>query len=143
MKREDVQTANEDKIRNFAYGRGDDKPLYTDPHYAKKTRWGSVIAPGMMAGVINKPMLGDPVPDEIKALRKSLFKGVHVFVSGSQWDFYRPIYPGDTIYSFTGDASREVKTLEFAGRPVIGVRLDVQTTQRGAGVSVNSTLGVP
>src|SRR3546814_1059351 len=74
MKREDVQTANEDKIRNFAYGRGDDKPLYTDPHYAKKTRWGSVIAPGMMAGVINKPMLGDPVPDEIKALRKSLLR---------------------------------------------------------------------
>src|SRR3546814_17652679 len=68
---------------------GDDKPLYTDPDYAKKTRWGSVIAPGMMAGIINKPMLGDPVPDAIKALRKSLFKGVHVFVSGSQWDLDR------------------------------------------------------
>src|SRR3546814_8293041 len=105
--REYIQTATEDNIRNFAHGMGDDKPLYTDPHYAKKTRWGSVIAPGMMAGVINKPMLGDPVPDEIKALRKSLFKGVHVFVSGSQWDFYRPIYPGDTIYSLNGDRSEE------------------------------------
>src|SRR3546814_19466058 len=68
----------------------------SDLDYAKKTRWGSVIAPGMMAGIINKPMLGDPVHDAIKALRKSLFKGVHVFVSGSQWDFYRPIFPGDT-----------------------------------------------
>src|SRR3546814_10223517 len=85
----------------------------------------------MMAGVINKPMLGDPVPDEIKALRKSLFKGVHVFVSGSQWDFYRPIYPGDTIYSFNGDESCEVKQSEFAGRSVIGVRRDVQINQRG------------
>src|SRR3546814_2479584 len=132
MKREDVQTANEDKIRNFAYGRGDDKPLYTDPHYAKKTRWGSVIAPGMMAGVINKPMLGDPVPDEIKALRKSLFKGVHVFVSGSPWDFYRPIYPGDTIYSFNGDESCEVPQYELAGRSVIGIRRDVKIHQRGA-----------
>ena len=95
--REYIQTATEDNIRNFAHGIGDDNPLYCDPHYARKTRWGSVIAPGMMAGVINRPMLGDPVPDNIKALRKSLFKGIHVFVSGSQWDFYRPIYPGDTI----------------------------------------------
>src|SRR3546814_14922004 len=78
--REYIQTATEDNIRNFAHGMGDDKPLYTDPHYAKKTRWGSVIAPGMMAGGINKPMLGDPVREEIKALRKSLFKGVHVLV---------------------------------------------------------------
>src|SRR3546814_18604997 len=85
----------------------------------------------MMAGVINKPMLGDPVPDEIKALRKSLFKGVHVFVSGSQWDFYRPIYPGDTIYSFHGDESCEVKQSEFAGRSVIGVRRAVKINQRG------------
>src|SRR3546814_17659479 len=44
--REYIQTATEDNIRNFAHGMGDDKPLYTDPHYAKKTRWGSVIAPG-------------------------------------------------------------------------------------------------
>ncbi|WP_041384257.1 FAS1-like dehydratase domain-containing protein, partial [Sphingopyxis alaskensis] len=72
--REYITVATEDNIRNFAHGIGDDKPLYTDPGYAKKTRWGSVIAPGMMAGIINKPMLGDPVPDEIKALRKSLFK---------------------------------------------------------------------
>ena len=72
--------------RSACRATGDDNPLFTDPAYARKTRWGSVIAPGMMVGQINKPMLGDPVPDDIKALRKSLFKGVHVFVSGSTWD---------------------------------------------------------
>ena len=140
--REYIQTATEDNIRNFAHGMGDDKPLYCDPHYAKKTRWGSVIAPGMMAGVINHPMLGDPVPDEIKALRKSLFKGVHVFVSGSQWDFYRPIFPGDTIYSFNGDESCEVKQSEFAGRSVISNRRDVKLNQRGEVVAVYRILRV-
>ena len=63
-----VQTASHDSIRNWAYGCGDDNPLFTDPSYAKKTRWGGVIAPGMMVGQINKPMLGDPTPPEVKAL---------------------------------------------------------------------------
>ena len=140
--REYIQTATLDNIRNFAHGCGDDNPLYCDPHYARKTRWGSVIAPGMMAGIINKPMKGDPVPDEIRALTKSLFKGIHVFVSGSTWDFYRPIYPGDTIYSFNGEESCEVKQSEFAGRSVINVRRDVKVNQRGEVVAVYRILRV-
>lgn len=140
--REYNQVATEDNIRNFAHGCGNDNPLHCDPDYAKKTRWGGLIAPGMMAGVINKPMLGDPVPDGIKALRKSLFKGVHVFVSGSTWDFYRPIYPGDTIYSFNGDETCEVKQSEFAGRSVISTRRDVKLNQRGEVVSVYRILRV-
>ena len=98
-----VQTASVDSIRNWAYGCGDDNPLFTDPNYARKTRWGGVIAPGMMVGQISKPMKGDPVPDEIKALKKSLFKGIHVFVSGSDFNFYRPVRPGDSIYTYGGD----------------------------------------
>ena len=129
--REYIQTATEDNIRNFAHGCGDDNPLYCDPDYAKGTRWGSMIAPAMMVAQINKPMLGDPVPDEIKALRKSLFRGIHVFVSGSQWNFYRPVFPGDTIYSFNGDETVEVKASEFAGKSVISVRRDVKVNQRG------------
>lgn len=140
--REYIQTATEDNIRNFAHGCGDDNPLFCDPHYARKSRWGSVIAPGMMAGIINKPMLGDPVPDEVKALRKSLFKGIHVFVSGSSWDFYRPIFPNDTIYSFGGDESVEVKQSEFAGRSVIRVRRDVKINQRAEVVGVYRILTV-
>jgi acyl dehydratase len=140
--REYIQTASIDNIRNFSFASGDDNPLYTDPDYARKTRWGSVIAPGMMAGVINRPMKGDPVPDEIKALRKSLFRGIHVFVSGSTWDFYRPIYPGDTLYSFNGEESCEVKQSEFAGRSLINVRRDVKVNQRGEVVAVYRILRV-
>ena len=140
--REYIQTATTDNIRNFAHGCGSDNPLYCDPDYAKTTRWGGVIAPGMMAGVINSPMKGDPIPDEIKALRKSLFRGIHVFVSGSTWDFYRPIFPGDTLYSFNGDETCEVKASEFAGRSVITNRRDVKVNQRGEVVAVYRILRV-
>src|SRR4030095_7761103 len=38
-------TASREAIRRFAIGNGDDNPLFVDPDYATKTRWGDVIAP--------------------------------------------------------------------------------------------------
>jgi acyl dehydratase len=140
--RDYIQTATSDNIRNYAHGAGDDNPLFCDPEYARGTRWGGVIAPGMMVGQINSPMLGDPPTDEVKALRKSLWKGVHVFVSGSKWDWYRPVYPGDTLYSYSGDESCEVKQSEFSGRSVITVTKDVKVNQRGEVVGVYRKLRV-
>lgn len=137
-----VQTASHDSIRNWAYGCGDDNPLFTDPNYAKKTRWGGVIAPGMFVGQINKPMLGDPTPPEVKALKKSLFKGIHVFVSGSAWNFYRPVRPGDTIYSYGGDLTCEVKQSEFAGQSVIITSRRVKVNQRAEVVATYDILRV-
>ena len=136
------QTATIDNIRNFAHGAGNDNPLFCDPEYAKGTRWGSMIAPGMMAGILNAPMKSDPTPDWVKTKRKSLFKGIHVFVSGSTWDWYRPIYPGDTLYSYRGIESIEEKQSEFSGRSVIEVLRDVKINQRGEVVAVYRILRV-
>jgi acyl dehydratase len=140
--REYIQTATTDNIRNFAHGVGNDNPLHCDPDYARGTRWGGMIAPGMMAGIINAPMKGDPAPAWVKEKRKSLFKGVHVFVSGSTWDWYRPIYAGDTIYSYRGQDSLEVKTSEFSGRSVIQVLRDVKVNQHAEVVAVYKILQV-
>lgn len=136
------QTATVDNIRNFAHGAGNDNPLFCDPDYAVGTRWGSVIAPGMMAGILNAPLKGDPTPQWVKEKRKSLFKGIHVFVSGSTWDWYRPIYPGDTIYSYRGIESIEEKVSEFSGRSIIEVLRDVKFNQRGEVVAVYRILRV-
>src|SRR5229473_1669983 len=110
---EQIHTATTDNIRCFAFGTGSDNPLHIDPDYAMETRWGSVIAPTMMAGVINKPLLGDPLDAEIKAATKGMFRGIHVFISGGEWIFYKPIYPGDTLYCFQGVESIEVQPSEF------------------------------
>lgn len=134
--REYVTTASWDSIRNFAHGCGNDNPLHCDPQYGETTRWGSIIAPAMMAGVINKPLLGDKIPAEIKAKTKGLFRGIHVFVSGGEWTFYNPIYPGDTLYSYKGEDTLEVKPSEFAGRTVTQIRRTVKFNQRGQVVAI-------
>ena len=140
--REYLQTATEDNIRNWAAGIGDDNPLFVDPDYARSSRWGGVIAAPMMVSVVNSPMKGDPTPDHIRKLKKSLFRGIHVFVSGSRWEWYRPLRPGDTIYSYAGEDSSDVKQSEFAGRSVINVRKIVKINQRAEVVAVNRVLTV-
>ena len=128
--------ASPDAIRNWAHGVGDDNPLYTDESYGPTTRWGSQIAHGTMAGFVKTPLLGDRPPEAVRAANKGLFRGVHVFVSGGTWEWYRPIYPGDRIFSFNGEESIEEKTSEFADRSVIRVRRDVAINQRAEVVGV-------
>ena len=140
--RELFSEATPDAIRNWAQGVGDDNPLYTDESYGPGTRWGSQIGMGTMVGHVRTPMLGDPMPRELKEATKGLFRGVHVFVSGGTWDWYRPIYPGDRVFTYRGEESVEEKKSEFAGRSVILVSRSVNLNQRGEVVGVYRTLRV-
>lgn len=140
--RELNSVATPDAIRNWALGSGDDNPLYAEEDYGRGTRWGSQIAHGTQAGHIKTPMLGDPIPAEIKAATKSLFRGVHVFVSGGTWDWYRPLFPGDRIFTFSGEESLDVKQSEFAGRSLVQVRRDVAMNQRGEVIGVYRILRI-
>ena len=139
---EHITTASYDSIRNFTWGLGDDNPLYCDEDYGRRTRWGSQIAPNSMAQIIGAPMFGDPMPEVVKKATRSLFRGIHVFVSGGSTEWYRPVYPGDRLFSFYGEESLDVKESEFAGRSVIQVRRDVKLNQRGEVVSVHRILRV-
>jgi acyl dehydratase len=61
-------------------------------------------------------------------------------VSGGTWDWYRPIRPGDTLHTFGGLESVEVKQSEFAGRSVVRVLRDVKMNQNAEVVGVYRTL---
>jgi acyl dehydratase len=134
--------ATVDAIRNFSLGIGDDNPLYVDETYGPSTRWGSQIGHGTQMAHVKSPMLGDPIPDEIKKQTKSMFRGVHVFVSGGTWEWYRPLRPDDRLFSFRGEESLDVKASEFAGRSVITVSRDVAVNQFGEVLGVYKILRV-
>lgn len=140
--RELYSVASADALRNWSLGIGDDNPLFAEEAYGPRTRWGSQIGHPTMVGHIKTPMLGDPVPEEIRRQTKSLFRGIHVFVSGGTWQWYRPLYPGDRIFSFAGEESVDVKESEFAGRSVVQVRRDVAINQRGEVVGVYRILRI-
>ena len=75
----------EETIRKFINGTGDVNPLYRDPEYGKKTRYGKQVAPpSWLYSVFQMGvMLGLP--------------GVHGWHSGDDWEFYKPIVAGDRI----------------------------------------------
>ena len=131
-----------DTIRNFALSIGDDNPLYTDPDHARRTRWGAPIAPSIMIAIVNEPLRGERLPKEVRAKARGLFAGCQMFMSGGTWDWYRPIYPGDTIFSFEGEESVEVKPSEFGGRTVHIIRRYVKFNQRGEVVGIYRALRI-
>ncbi|MDZ3833529.1 MAG: MaoC family dehydratase N-terminal domain-containing protein [Sphingopyxis sp.] len=131
-----------DTIRNFALNVGDDNPLYVDSDYARRTRWGAPIAPAIMMAVVNEPLRGERLPKDMRARARGLFPGCQMFMSGGTWNWYRPIYAGDTIFSFEGEDSVEVKASEFGGRTVHIVRRYVKFNQRGEVVGIYRALRI-
>ncbi len=100
------QFASKEAIRNYAFGIGDVNPLWQDEDYARKTAYKSIVAsPGWFYSIFPTWVLqGLP--------------GVHAFHSGNDWNFYKPVFYGDTIQPeciFTGF---DVKTSQFAGKMV-------------------------
>ncbi|WP_322751784.1 MULTISPECIES: MaoC family dehydratase, partial [unclassified Frankia] len=131
-----LSTATPEAIRNFAHSYGDDNPLFCDPGHGETSRWGGQIAPPIMAAVLNAPLLGDRDP----LAKGGSYRGIHAFVSGGTWTWYRPVRPGDTLYSLSGLESVETKQSEFAGSSVIRVLRDIKVNQRAEVVGVYRTL---
>jgi len=98
------QLASYEAIRNFVNGIGDPNPLYRDPEYAKKTRYGALIAhPAWVASVYPHWVLqGLP--------------GVHADHSASDWEFLKPIYIYDKITPRNYFVGFDVKSSKFAGK---------------------------
>lgn len=137
--REQFTRATPDVMRNFARSYGDDNPLFVDEEYGPGTRWGGQIAPPMINIALTRELRADPIPKE---QRRPSFRGIHVFVSGTTTDWYRPVYDGDTLYSFQGFSDVELKESEFAGRSLIVTRSHVQMNQRAEVVQVQKVITI-
>ncbi len=136
---EHLTTATHDAMRNFARSYGDDNPLFNSETYGETTRWGGQIAPPMISIGLNKPLYGDAPKERIK---RPSFRGIHVFVSGSTWTWYRPIHEGDQLYSFGGTESVVEKKSEFAERSLLVTYASVKMNQRAEVVAISRTLAI-
>jgi acyl dehydratase len=70
-----VATVND--FARFQHGLGDDNPLYSDPQYAAKSRWGGVIAPPMFVIAMGREVTG-PLPDDLQRKTKGALSGVRI-----------------------------------------------------------------
>lgn len=137
--REHLTVAGHDAMRNFARSYGDDNPLYGSADYGSRTRWDGQIAAPMMPIALNSTLYDDP--EHVKIKRPS-FRGIHVFVSGSHWNWYRPIRLDDQIYSFGGIESVVEKPSQFAERSLLMTYAFIKMNQRGEVVAISRTLTI-
>ena len=79
------ESASKDNIRHFVNGIGDPNPLWRDEEYARKTKYGGIIAPPMFVNAIALAMGGAHLPGFIH------------FIAGGQWEWMKTIRLNDII----------------------------------------------
>jgi len=137
-------------IRRFADSMGDTNPLYWDEEYAKKSKYGSIIAP---PGFISAPWFagrskkrgqkGEAAPDETAGVRPAIIRAGfgRILDGGIEYDFYKAIKAGDTITSQSVIADiteREGRT----GKMVFLITETTYTNQDGEVVASSRSTGI-
>lgn len=106
-----------DGLRHFAYGYGDDNPLYCDEDYARGTRWRGPINPPTMLYTMGEDASPRPVPAENKALLKGdPFAGLGSYQAIMEFEWWRPLTIGDRLKCLRAQVGVLDKRSEFGGR---------------------------
>ena len=110
-----------DGIAHWCDGIGDYRnPLYRDPSYAAKTKYGTIVAPPCsLNSILN-----------VSGMRVGGLPGVHSFHSGWDWLWLKPVYLNDTITGTYRPVDIVEKKSEFALRTVIIYAEGIYRNQR-------------
>jgi len=100
--------ASRDGIRHYAHGIGDDNPLWCDPDYAARTRWGGIIAPPSFLFAMSRIISG-----YVGGLA-----GVHAMWAGASFTWHLPVRRNDTITTEAWLKDLIDHQTQFAGRSI-------------------------
>jgi acyl dehydratase len=100
--------ATRDSIRHYAHGIGDDNPLWCDPDYAARTRWGALIAPPSFLFATSRIVSG-----YVGGL-----PGVHAMWAGADWTWHLPVRRNDAISTEAWLKELVEHQTTFAGRAI-------------------------
>jgi acyl dehydratase len=112
--------AHLDSIRHFAGCYGDENPLYCDRQYAKRTRWGGLIAPPLYIMTLGETTV-PPIPPEVRKAGAGALRGVPNYLSGGRWEWVRPIQEGDQVRVNYFIEDVEEKRSQFGGGKAVVV----------------------
>ena len=120
-----IEEASKDTIRHFAWGMGDDNPLWLDENYAAKGPEGELLAPPCILYAMDRIVSG-----YVGGL-----PGVHALFAGTDWTWYRPLRRGDQISARSQLKSVELKQSRFSKQAVKQTYLVEFLDQAGAKVA--------
>lgn len=80
-----IHTVTAETVREFVRASGDDNPIHGDPSFAATTRFGRVIAPGMLTASFVSGVIGTRLP------------GPGTIYLSQSLRFLKPVYIGDRV----------------------------------------------
>jgi acyl dehydratase len=110
------EQVTQDLIRHYADAIGDKNPLWRNEEYARRTRWGGIIAP---------PTFMDCIAPTFVGSGRDYPRGMRPLVAGAKRTWYQVMRPGDKIHCVDRYVGVEEKTSK--DKPY---RLFVETTKR-------------
>lgn len=91
-----IKEVEKGSIRRYAEAVGDDNPLYYDEEYAKKTKYGGIIAPpGFFGWAVSSTPSSEGLIGLMGALIEAGYAGI--LDGGMAYDFYLPLRAGDIL----------------------------------------------
>jgi acyl dehydratase len=100
--------ATRDGIRHYAHGIGDDNPLWCDPEYAAKSRFGTLVALPSFLFTTSRIVSG-----YVGGL-----SGVHAMWAGADWTWHAPVLRNDVITTEAWLKELIEHETKFAGRAI-------------------------
>lgn len=100
--------ATRDNIRHYAHGIGDDNPLWCDPDYAARARFGTLVAPPSFLFACDRIISG-----YVGGL-----PGVHAMWAGADWTWHLPLKRNDEVHTEASLKDLVEHQTRFAGRAV-------------------------
>lgn len=100
--------ATRDNIRHYAHGIGDDNPLWCDPAYAAKTKYGRLVAPPSFVFPLNRILSG-----YVGGL-----PGVHAMWAGANLTWHKPMLHNDAFTTKAWLKDLVEHQTRFAGRAI-------------------------
>lgn len=84
-----------DGTRHFAFGYGDDNPLWCDRDYGKGTRWGGLIAPPNFEYTMGESDVPPQTDEERATLKGDPLIGLGSYQAVMEFEWWRPLMAGD------------------------------------------------
>ncbi|MFC1993936.1 MaoC family dehydratase N-terminal domain-containing protein [Chloroflexota bacterium] len=124
------EEVNKWSILKYINALKDENPLWWDEEYAKKTRWGGIIAPPAFVEVYSpinrafREISGDYPDGELRGATGNMkLPFDKLFVGGEEFEFFSPIRPGDAI-SCDGTLGDVYEKQGSSGGRLVFIQLD-------------------
>lgn len=105
-----------DGTRHFAYGYGDDNPLYCDPDYGRQSRWGTLLAPPGFMYTMGEDAAPTPDPATKALLKGDPFAGLGSYQAVMEFEWFRPLVLTDRCRLLQTQVGVQEKPSRFGGR---------------------------